>query len=288
VKFDAAKKLLREDMPDAPAGEWLDKALESINRNNEQTAAAFQGGISFAGNTTSGYLTERFTHGVEKKITNPLKVRPVGIEAVRVIQVAGGSAILARPDVSWKFVAGSDPKAQDQIAITCAFPPPPNKLRVYKTSDQAIPHNNERQVTWDATDFVIGTFAYTTAGVFTAPESGILDLRYVLQLDATGVAAGDYLGGFWRNTTQSNKRYGSTRMGVPTAAGGTPMVTGAGLASVTKGDTLTVQARQGNAGGLDKNLDSDSTIVQGCFAELSYVSPLPSYTADVVLFFHGG
>ncbi len=120
MKLGNARRLAREDLSDAPPGEWLDKALEVINQSNEQTTQALQQNLTFADNTTSGLVTYRLTHGVPLTVKNPLKVRPSAIEVGRTIAIAGTT----RPRcmyVDWEFADGDDPKAPSQIKITPYF-----------------------------------------------------------------------------------------------------------------------------------------------------------------------
>jgi hypothetical protein len=118
MKIGNIRRVAREDLTDAPKGEWLDILLTSINQALEQITQALQQNLSITDNTTSAIKSFRMTHGEELLIKNPLSGRPRGIVHIGVTATATGSReVVASFD--WSF--SNDGNSQSQLKLTATF-----------------------------------------------------------------------------------------------------------------------------------------------------------------------
>lgn len=120
MKVTQPSRLSREALTDAPAGEYVDRILEKINADAEQTNGALMNNLNFADNMNAAIVKYRFTHGTELKIPNPLKTRPVGIYAIRSTAIDGGTRY-AIDSLDWRFIDSGDPKSPQQIGVTAKY-----------------------------------------------------------------------------------------------------------------------------------------------------------------------
>ncbi len=122
MKLSNVKRLLREDMPDAPNGEWLDILVRTMNDANEQEVQALQNALTFGDNLNAAFGVYRLTHGVSSTIPVPdgLKGRPVWVDSVRSIAVSG-STRQPVAYIDWEHVDNDDPKAKNQVKVTPYF-----------------------------------------------------------------------------------------------------------------------------------------------------------------------
>jgi hypothetical protein len=122
VKIDSIERLLREDMPDAPDGEWLDILLRVVNSANERTTNALRT-LRLAENCLAGFGTFRLTDATATIVRVPegVKGRPRWVVACQTIAAPG----VARPSLSkpldWEHVDNDDPKAPAQVKVTASF-----------------------------------------------------------------------------------------------------------------------------------------------------------------------
>lgn len=169
-----------------------------------------------------------------------------------------------------------------RIGVTLQFAPPPDKVRLTRSTNQTgVANNTNTTVAFDTVGFSVGRFV-NAAGLITTPAAGELQITYGISAVANGVAAGDLWGGSILNTT-AGPRAASCRFGVSTQA--PPRVVATGQLSVSIDDIVVVQAVQVNAAAAAKDIITSNS---GTFAELSYISPPADYEACVVGIFWGG
>lgn len=117
MKLSTLKKLAREDMADAPAGAWIEQIISAFNQSVDQLTQALQNSLTLKDNTTSTYATFTMKDGVELRIKNPLKSRPVGIVPIRV-SISGANSRQIISDFDWYFVGD---ESGEQIAMKVSY-----------------------------------------------------------------------------------------------------------------------------------------------------------------------
>lgn len=122
MKVDNIDRLLREDMPDAPAGEWLDILLRVINTANERTTQALRA-LRLAENCLAGFGVYRLTDAVAANVRVPdgVKGRPKWVVACQTIAVPGVARPYLTAPIDWAHVDNDDPKAPAQVKVTARF-----------------------------------------------------------------------------------------------------------------------------------------------------------------------
>ena len=171
-------------------------------------------------------------------------------------------------------------RADGRGRLTVRFAPPSNMLGVTKAANQTGMGLTANQITWQTTEYIQGTFAYTTAGVFTIPASGILKVACDINIVASAIA-GDWYGVYFNNST-TGKRWAQCRVGA--AVGSTTRLNTSDEFPVTAGETYTVQVFQG---GTARDVEWNST-TQNTRLGLSYVAPPINYSAYVTGILWGG
>lgn len=149
MKVTQPSRLSREALTDAPAGEYVDRILEKINADAEQTNGALMNNLNFADNMNAAIVKYDLTHGTEKKIPNPLKTRPVGIYAVRAAAINGGTRY-AIDSFDWRFVDSGDPKQPQQIGVTAVYAAPLGIIQAVRATAQSIADNTQTAVQWSS------------------------------------------------------------------------------------------------------------------------------------------
>lgn len=131
AKLDGNKRLSRDAMPNSQ--DWIDPFLINQNQVNDSVVNAIRGNLNHQDNTTSGYFTGNFTHGVERIIRNPLiksgtnGPSPIGVQAVNCQKLYTDASSLSTPavaSVSLRYVNGNDPAAAEQVGITVKYSDP--------------------------------------------------------------------------------------------------------------------------------------------------------------------
>ncbi len=122
MKLGNIKRLLREDLPDIPKGEWADIWLNNQNQANEQIVQALQSGLTFGDNFNAVLRSYRFTHGVARTIPVPdqLSGVPVAIDCWGCKQVPGTTRVPI-DHIDWQPADNPDPKGPRLITITPYF-----------------------------------------------------------------------------------------------------------------------------------------------------------------------
>jgi hypothetical protein len=122
MKVDNVDRLLREDMPDAPDGEWLDILLRVINTANERTTQALRT-LRLAENCLAGFGVYRLTSSTPDTIRVPdsVKGRPKWVVACQTIASPGVARPRLTDPIDWEHVDNDDPKAPAQVKVTAYF-----------------------------------------------------------------------------------------------------------------------------------------------------------------------
>lgn len=154
MKLSLPSRLLREALTDAPSGEYIDKLLEKINADAEQTNQALMNNLTYADNLNAAIVKYRFTHGAELKIPNPLKTRPVGMKVIRSAAINGGTRYAVAGEPDWRFIDGTDPRDKQQLGVTIGYELNHTQpyARFRKSANQAIANSSAQNVTWDVAD----------------------------------------------------------------------------------------------------------------------------------------
>lgn len=122
MKIDGVDRLIREDMPDAPSGEWLDTLLRVINTANEQTTNALRA-LRLAENCLAGFNVYRLTDATAATVRVPdgVKGRPKWVVACQTIAAPGVARPYLTAPIDWEHVDNDDPKAPAQVKVTAYF-----------------------------------------------------------------------------------------------------------------------------------------------------------------------
>ena len=290
MKLGEPSRLVREALPDAPAGEWIDLLLEHINKKGDETTQALTQNLTIADNMNAAIVTYRMTHATERTIKNPLKGRPVGIKAIRSAAIAGGVRYTVN-SVDWRFVESTSATDPQQLGITVRYAAPCGTIRLRKSANQTgIASGAITGVTWDIHDLeVVGGLSHSTTTNttrITCTSSGIVRVSYVLVWSALAYAANNRVGGLvWKNGSGAGagQRWATT---LAQANGVQDCCCATDLVNVTAGDYLEINALQTNttATAIDLAGNTDNE----CSATAEYVSPPATAQNDVSFVVYGG
>ncbi len=251
MKLSLPSRLLREALADAPSGDYIDKLLEKMNADAEQTNQALTQNLTFADNMNAAIVKYDLTHGSEKKIPNPLKTRPAGVYAIRSAAINGGTRY-AINSFDWRFVDGTDPKATQQIGITVGYElnHTAQSLEVARTSVQSIPNNVGTLAQWSGvvTPSTLGSAISWASGSntrVTVSEAGL----YLVS--ATASYAVNATGPRTATVKVNNTiRWASE---IAATASYYTQVTVSGQSILAAGDYIELVVAQGSGGALDLN-----------------------------------
>lgn len=111
AKLPSIKKILREDLKDAPA--WVDKLIYVLNRFMEEVYGALNRDLTFTENIASAIKTVSLTTRKNYpefdmiKISNPLKIPPQGVLLMRAVNANDNSPIKNPIGIDWDFLDGN-------------------------------------------------------------------------------------------------------------------------------------------------------------------------------------
>ncbi len=251
-----------------------------LSRVARDSHSMLTNGLTLADNMSAAIVTFNLTHCVEFGIpqgTMKNNARPLFFQPI----YTSTDATSRTPALGVQSVDILNyNRADGKVGLTCRFAPPSNMLGVAKNATQTGLALGTNQVTWQTTEYIQGTFTYTTAGVFTIPESGILKVSCDINIAGNAIA-NDWYGVYFNNSTAS-KRYAQCRVGAP--VGTTPRLNTSDEFPVTAGDTYTVQVFQG---GTVRDIEWTST-TQNTRLALSYTAPPIGYSAYVTGILWGG
>lgn len=285
MKIDGASRITRESLPDAPSGEWIDVLLEHINQSDEQTTQALQQNLTIADNLNASVVTYRMTHGTERTIKNPLKVRPVGVKAIRSVAINGGVRYRVQ-DIDWRFIDSADAKAPQQLGVTATFAPPRGIVNLTRTTTQAVATTTVSPIQFTsnvtAQSGALSCDVTTTSGTPAVNSKIACAADGIVQVSGHGVFDTSVAGfkGFWvqKNNTDGAK-WGYSGLSVTGYFAGAP----AALVSVVAGDYLQLAAYQDAAASVNV-LDGSSA----ARFQARYVEPPAGAQCDVVFVVYGG
>lgn len=291
AKIDAVRRLSLEDIPGAP--EEIEPLLTQQGDVNETVIGALRGNLSFADNTTSGYFTDNFTHGVERIIKNPLKVSPSGVQSVLVEKLPTDAPNAARQrvkSIDLRYINGKDPKAPEQLGVTVYYDLVENdRIMVTRTSNQtAIASSSEATLQWS------GVCTTMSLGSSLQWDSGSNTRVTVLE-------AGDYeirAHVAWNSNSTGQRcvyiNVGGTRMGAVETHNASTFFTQLDAIRVlplVAGDYITMSAVQVSGGNLDLLGGGALTTSDDAGRNSLTVRRVRNSTtpkARVTLFLHGG
>lgn len=156
MKIDALKSISFEDYPDAP--EWFERYLSAQNQTTTSLVQAVRGNLSIADNTTSGFHTSNFTHGVEKLIRNPLKVSPIGVKAILVERLptdAASTTLQKVANISMRYIQGKDPNAPEQLGVMIEYDLKHTKeyIERFNNAGQVLTTATTTPISWASANF---------------------------------------------------------------------------------------------------------------------------------------
>ena len=111
AKLPSLKKILREDIKEAPA--WIDKLIYVLNKFMEEVYGALNKNITFTENIASdirsiSFLTKS-TYPIFdiQKIANPLSTIPMGVILLKAQNVSDNQSIKSPLGIDWDFNEGN-------------------------------------------------------------------------------------------------------------------------------------------------------------------------------------
>lgn len=289
AKLDGNKRISRDDMPNSQ--DWIDPFLTNQNQVNDSVVNAIRGSLTMQDNTTSGYYTGKFVHGIERVIRNPLiktstkGPSPIGVQAVNCQKLYTDAVSLASPVVSsvaLRYLNSNDPTAPEQVGITVQYAPPLGDITVVRDTTspnfttavsasvpfERIEHQIGSAITWSS--------SANTALIFNA--LGIVQIGYGFQW--SNAAAGTSYETDVRGTAFSRKCAPSRVAPVTFASN-----SGVDIFPVASvGGNMTILGTQTSGGSI--GIVADGFVRPSFWAR--YIAPDPATTANVTLFFHGG
>ena len=278
MKLSLPSRLLREALTDAPSGDYIDRLLEKMNSDAEQTNQALTQNLTFADNMNAAIVKYDLTHGSEKSIPNPLKTRPVGIYAVRSAAINGGTRY-AIDSLGWRFVDSGDPKQPQQIGVTASYAHPPGVCSLYRAAAYDVPDNTDTPLPFDTTSFVGGALSYNTAGSrIVCASAGIVSASYSVHFNTSLVGSRQAF--FTRNGSTATDIWGRESEAGTAAATG---LSGSALISVSAGDYLQLSLFQNSGAPLALTLSLNRVRM-----DAHYVAPPFTAQNTVTLLIIGG
>lgn len=177
MKIDQVKRVAREDLPDAPKGEWLDTLLTTQNQQSESIIQALRGNLNVADNMADWFYEGRFKHGVEQLIRVPKgKPSPAGVTAVMTKKLPTDAASVALPvvqSVSMRYTNQSSGTATEQVGVTVYYQSDLsviNSFTVRNSAVGAIVSGTDKVIT--AIDLPPGTWQVRGNGLLTGTLTG--------------------------------------------------------------------------------------------------------------------
>jgi hypothetical protein len=255
VKLSQPARLLREALTDVPAGDYVDRILEKINSDSEQTNNALMQNLTIADNMNAAIVPYAFTHATEKKIPNPLKTRPVGVYPIRAMAINGGTRY-AIESYDWRFVDSGDPKQPQQIGVTIDYKLDHAKPCLIRMASavQLIPRGIVTALTgWNVTEFSRGSEISDDGSIFTVSEAG----TYLISANLAFEAA-TYTGGYLVIRTPGSIDIAED-FRVYTSAD-RPIINAAGTVKLAAGGTFTAFGYHTNAALVDRNVTTERRI----------------------------
>jgi len=125
MKIDPVRRVSREDLTDAPAGEWLDTMLTTTNQQSESVISALRGNLNVADNMTDWFTELPFKHGVERMVSVPKgKPSPTGVSSVMAKKLRTDAATVTLPvvqSVSMRYTNQSSGTDTEQVGVTVYY-----------------------------------------------------------------------------------------------------------------------------------------------------------------------
>ena len=250
-----------------------------LTRVARDSHSLLNNGLTIADNMSAVLVTFNLTHCVEFGIpqgTMKNNARPLFFQPM----YTSTDATSRTPALGVQSVDILNYNRSDgKVGLTCRFMPPSNMLGVTKNGNQAGAAGAS-DITWQTTEYIQGTFTYTTAGVFTIPASGIIRVSCDVMWAGNGVAGDGYGVYFYERTTA--KRNAQCRVGPST--GTTTRVNTSDEFPVTAGETYSLAQFQA---GTVRAIEWTST-TQNTRLGLSYTAPPINYSAYVTGILWGG
>ncbi len=255
MKLSLPSRLLREALEDAPSGAYIDKLIEKMNGDAEQTNQALTNNLTFADNMNAAVVRYNLTHGSELKIPNPLKTRPVGVLAIRSASINGGSRY-AIDSFDWRFIDSGDPKDKQQLGVTARYDLSHAEPCMTRTASavQSITHGAINTVNgWNTNEFSRGSVITTDNTTFTVSESGTYSVSALITYETAtytyGYVSISTSGGVI--ITRDLRAYTSTDR---------PNINVSGVIRLAAGTTFTVVTLHTNAAVAARNLTTERRI----------------------------
>ena len=279
MKLGEPSRLVREALPDAPAGEWIDLLLAHINKKGDETTQALTQNLTIADNMNAAIVTYRMTHATERTIKNPLKGRPVGIKAIRSAAIAGGTRYTV-DSVDWRFVESTNATDPQQLGIAVNYAAPHGVCSIYRSAAYNFPDAVSTAVPFDTTSFSSGSLSYdTTNTAILCAKPGYVYASYAWNI--TPNATGGRRAMISKNNSIGTELWGRENDS-PSATIDTGLA-GGGLIEVAAGDLLQVFGFQNSGGVLALALGQGRTKL-----DAHYVAPPATAQNDVSFVVYGG
>jgi len=107
MKLPVLNRIRREDLPDAPEGDWLDVILDTMNRFMEATHKILGGNVTLLDNINGATITVKINQNDidnEYAIKNPIKGKPIHVIITQIYKDTGSfTNFTPAPYASWIF-----------------------------------------------------------------------------------------------------------------------------------------------------------------------------------------
>jgi len=295
VKLDPVKRVVREDLADAPKGEWLDTLLTTQNQQSESVIQALRGNLTVVDNMTDWFHEAKFTHGVEERIAIPKgKPSPTGVSSVMVKKLTSAASTDALPvvqSVSMRYLNGTSATDTEQVGVTVYYDlrHTEPRLRVTKNAAQSLANNTNESLTWQtlirqfpvpATPGISNGIIYVDSGTASrirVTEAGQYLVSASVYFATSAVGVRDL---WFEKNGSAAERWGTTQ--IINAGAVETGITATDQVPMVPGDYLTILAFQNSGGALNALSTGFPTSVA---INRLYNDSTP--TANVTLRFHG-
>ncbi len=267
MKIDPVRRVAREDLADAPKGEWLDTMLTTQNQQSESVIQALRGNLNVADNMTDWFFEGGFKHGVEQRIRVPKgKPSPVGVSSVMVknpTSVGAATAVPVVQSVSMRYLNGTSGTEPEQVGITVYYAMSANDyVESFATNVPAVTTN----IPFNVTSISVPPGSWRVTGIVGFEASGATVQNSIMAVNTVSANVG---------TFGNNNFYASP----PTAALSFSGTVPNWYVSVSVTTTIYLVARYAFSAGIP--------IASGRLVAIRTAID-PATTANVTLRFHGG
>ena len=279
-RITAAAELSRDELEDAPEGEWLNTLLEKDNQLGRQVVSNINQNLPILNSPVSQLVDLTLVHGVSVTVKNPLSTPIRSVMAVACIGLSvdstgkptRGTYNLAMPQIEWH----PSGKQNGSVVLTASYPAPMGDVQLSAPSNASIATSGEVFLQWGTAVVGVGSMSFSS-GAPTKITCGVAGKIEVWgQLSWAGAAASTRRDCklFLTNVQQASS--------IQPGTGGFVFQQASTFLNVVAGDYVELKANH------DSATTPLSCAAGDVFLKARYAAPAADTTGKVTLFFAGG